>query len=199
VSKTDGYTAYTSGLAASDVYVWKEGGTSVAAKSDATAPTHRASGYWTCPLDATDTGTLGKLVVIAIDTDQLSYRENFTVVSAAAYDALVSGTGNGIRADVQAIAANAITATSIATDAINASKLASSVGDEIAAAVKALVVETNDSITLGEALSVILAVVAGETTTSGGVYKDPSGTDTRATITYNGSNERTGVTLAPSA
>jgi hypothetical protein len=199
VSKTDGYTAYTSGLAASDVYVWKEGGTAVSAKSDATAPTHRASGYWTCPLDATDTGTLGKLVVIAIDTDQLSYRENFTVVSAAAYDALVSGTGNGIRADVQAIAANAITATSIATDAINASKLASSVGDEIAAAVKALVIETNGSITVGQALSVILAATAGVTSTSGAVVKDPSGTSTRITATLNGSNERTAMTLAPSA
>jgi hypothetical protein len=195
VGKSDGYTPYTSGLAASDILVWKEGGTTVASKSDATAPTHRASGIWTVPLDTTDTGTLGQLSVFAVDTDQLTTRHDFFVVPADVYDALKAGTGNGVRASVQAIAAGAITATAIDTDAINASKISSTATDEITASVLAGVVEPNGSITLKKALSGLLALNGGVTTTSGSVFKDPSGTDTRVTITYNGSNERTGVTL----
>ena len=199
VSKTDGYTAYTSGLAATDVLVWKEGGTTVAAKSDASAPTHRASGFWTCPLDATDTGTLGQLAVIAVDTDQLTYRENFIVVPAAVYDAQKAGTGNGVRADVQALAAGAITAAAIATGAIDADALAADAGTELAAAVGALVCEAEGSYTLKQIQSIVLAALAGVTTTSGSVLKTPDGAATRITATLNGSNERTAMTLAPSA
>jgi hypothetical protein len=200
VDDADGKTAETAlTISQSDVLVWKEGGTTVAAKSDATSATHRASGYYTVPLDSTDTGTLGALTVAVHETGALPVRHEFFVVPAAVYDAVKAGTGNGVRADVQALAANSITATAIATDAINASKLASSVGDEIAAAIKALVIETNGSITVGQALSVILAATAGVTSTSGAVVKDPSGTSTRITATLNGSNERTAMTLAPSA
>lgn len=199
VAKSDGYTPYTSGLGATDILVWKEGGTTVSAKSDATAPTHRASGIWTVPLDATDTGTLGQFSVFAVDTDQLTARHDYFVVPAAVYDALKAGTGNGIRSDVQAIAAGAITASAVATGAIDADALATDASTELVAAIKAMVVETNNSITLGQALSVILAACAGVTSTSGAVVKDPSGTSTRITATLNGSNERTAMTLAPSA
>jgi hypothetical protein len=200
VDETDGKTAETAlTISQSDVLLWKEGGTSMAAKNDATSATHRASGYYTVPLDSTDTGTLGALTVAVHESGALPVRHEFFVVPAAVYDAIKAGTGNGVRADIANAQSGVITAAAIATGAIDADALAEDASTELVAAIKAMVVETNDSITLGQALSVILAACAGVTTTSGGVFKDPSGTDTRITATLNSSNERTAITLAPSA
>jgi hypothetical protein len=98
-----------------------------------------------------------------------------------------------------AFAAGAITAAAVASGAIDADALATDAVSEITAAIKALVIETNGSITVGQALSVILASAAGRTTGGGIVFKDPSGTDTRITAVVDGSNNRTTITLAPSA
>lgn len=97
------------------------------------------------------------------------------------------------------IATDAITAGKIAADAIGASELAADAVNEITAAIKALVIETNGSITVGQALSLILAACSGVTASGGTVLKDPSGTSTRITATVNGSNERTAMTVTPSA
>lgn len=200
VDEVDGKTAETAlTISQSDVLLWKEGGTSVAAKSDATSATHRASGYYTVPLDSTDTGTLGALTVAVHESGALPVRHEYFVVPAAVYDAIKAGTGNGVRADIANAQSGVITAAAIATGAIDADALAEDASTELVAAIKAMVVETNDSITLGQALSVILAACAGVTSTSGAVVKDPSGTSTRITATLNGSNERTAMTLAPSA
>lgn len=59
----------------------------------------------------------------------------------------------------------------------------------------ASVVESNASITAQQALSAMLAVLAGVTTSAGAVLKDPSGTTTRVTAVLNASNERTSMTL----
>jgi hypothetical protein len=97
-----------------------------------------------------------------------------------------------------ACAANVIDAAAIAADAIGASELAADAVTEIAAGVKAIVVETNGSITLGQATSVMLAVLAGRTSNSGNTFADPSNTATRVTATTDGSNNRTAMTLNPS-
>jgi hypothetical protein len=97
------------------------------------------------------------------------------------------------------IAASGINASSFAAGAVNAAALATDAVSEITAAIKALVIETNGSITVGQALSVILAATAGVTSSGGAVLEDPSGTSTRITATINGSNERTAMTLTPSA
>jgi hypothetical protein len=116
---------------------------------------------------------------------------------------------NAVQAGGTAWGSGAITAASIASDAITSAKIASGAIDadalatdavsEIVAAIKALVVETEDSVTLGEAMSVILAACAGVTSSGGSVLKDPSGTSTRITATIDGSNNRTAMTLTPSA
>lgn len=67
------------------------------------------------------------------------------------------------------------------------------------AALKALVIETAGSVTLGQAMSVILSAAAGVTSNAGATLKTPDGTATRITATINGSNERTAITLNPSA
>lgn len=100
---------------------------------------------------------------------------------------------------VGAMQSAVIDAASLAADAITAAKVASDVGTEIAAAVKALVLETNGSVTLGQMLSVMYAVLAGVTANGGNTFKDPTGTTTRLTATTDGSNNRTGMSPSPSA
>jgi hypothetical protein len=104
-----------------------------------------------------------------------------------------------VDATIGAMQADTLTATAIAADAITAAKVASDVSAEIAAALKALVVETNGSVTFGQAMSVMLAICAGVTSNGGNTFKDPSGTTTRVTGTTDGSNNRTAVALSPSA
>jgi hypothetical protein len=93
VDETDGKTAETGlTITSSDVQVWKRGGTSLAAKNDATAATHRGLGYYTVPLDATDTNTLGALIVAVHESGALPVRHDFTVVPDHVYDGMVAGT-----------------------------------------------------------------------------------------------------------
>jgi hypothetical protein len=94
VDNTDGFTPETGlTLTSSDFQIWKQGGTSLAAKNDATSATHRGTGYYTVPLDATDTNTLGTLVVTCYEASQaLPVRQDYMVVPDHVYDGLVSGT-----------------------------------------------------------------------------------------------------------
>jgi hypothetical protein len=48
-------------------------------------------------------------------------------------------------------------------------------------------------------MSILLSVLAGVTGTGGTVLKSPNGVATRVTATVNASNERTAMTLTPSA
>jgi len=148
VDETDGQTAET-GLTISqaDVLLWKEGGTTLAQKNEATTCTHRSNGLYTCPLNTTDTNTLGILTVSVDESGALPVRHDYQVVPANVYDALVLGTdvlqvdvsqfGNsngtfsGGRPEVNtthaagtAWGSGAITAASIASDAITAAKIA---------------------------------------------------------------------------
>ena len=91
VDDTDGKTPET-GLTISqgDVLLWKQGGTTLAQKTDATAATHRSNGLYTVPLDATDTGTLGQLIVSVTESGALPVRHNYMVVPANVWDSYFS-------------------------------------------------------------------------------------------------------------
>ena len=93
VDDTDGKTAET-GLTISqgDVLLWKEGGTTFGAKNESTSATHRSNGCYTVPLDATDTNTLGVLVVSVNESGALPVRHDFQVVPANVYNSAVLGT-----------------------------------------------------------------------------------------------------------
>lgn len=84
------------------------------------------------------------------------------------------------------LGADAITNTTFATSAVN----------EIRDAIKAMVIETEGNITLGGSQSIILALLAGRT--NGGAFSTSNNGAVRASFTYTG-NDRTGVTLTPSA
>jgi hypothetical protein len=115
VDSTDGVTPEASlTIAATDVDVSKNGA-AYANKNDATAMTGTgdSQGWYDCVLDATDTGTLGKLDVRCYVSGALPVWREFMVIPANAYDALVAGTGVGVRADVQGWAGTVATAGAI--------------------------------------------------------------------------------------
>lgn len=110
-----------------------------------------------------------------------------------------SGSSIGTAAAVTTISNGGIGAAAFAANAIDAGALATSAVSEITAAIKALVVETAGSYTVGQILSILLSQAAGVTTNGGATFKTPDGVSTRIAGTVNGSNERTAVTLTPSA
>ena len=93
VDETDGKTAETAlTISQADVLLWKEGGTTLAQKNESTACTHRSNGLYTCPINTTDTATLGTLVVSVHESGALPIRQDYKVVPANIYDSIVLGT-----------------------------------------------------------------------------------------------------------
>lgn len=93
LDETDGQTAETSlTISQGDVLLWKEGGTTLAQKNESTSCTHRSNGLYTCPVNSTDTGTLGVLVVSVDEAGAMPIRQNYIVLPANIYDAWVAGT-----------------------------------------------------------------------------------------------------------
>lgn len=91
LDETDGKTAET-GLTISQADVkLSKGGAAFAQKNDANAATHDAGGWYRCQLDATDTGTLGRLIVAVHESGALPVWREFMVVPANEYDSLISG------------------------------------------------------------------------------------------------------------
>ncbi len=97
--------------------------------------------------------------------------------------------------DANAIAGNAITAAKIATDAIDNDALAANAITEIWAST----VETEGSYSAQQVLSILLAVLAGESNTNGTVFRTPNDAATRVSSTLDASNNRTAMTLTPSS
>jgi hypothetical protein len=122
VSITDGFTPVTG---ATPVIRVAKNGVAAGARSSGGAVTHDENGYYLVPLDTTDTNTVGILELETTDAAvYVPFWAKFEVLPGAVYDALVSATGAGIRSDVQAIAAGAITAAVIADGAIDAATFA---------------------------------------------------------------------------
>jgi hypothetical protein len=100
---TDGVTAETAlSLTQAKVRVSKNAA-AFAQKSDTTTATHMENGYYSVPLNATDTGTLGRLRVAVNETGACPVWQDFMVVPSNVYESLVGGTEwletTGLRAD----------------------------------------------------------------------------------------------------
>lgn len=88
---TDGKTAETGlTIANTDIKIWKSGGTTEASKNSG-GGTHIASGRYYAVLDATDTDTLGPLEINVHVSGALPVKLRCIVLTANAYDSLVSG------------------------------------------------------------------------------------------------------------
>lgn len=94
VDSADGDTAET-GLTINntDIKVWKSGATTLADKNSGGA-THIAGGIYYAVLDATDTDTLGPLVLFVHVAGALTVRLECVVLAANIYDSLIGATDN---------------------------------------------------------------------------------------------------------
>lgn len=89
---TDG--AATTGLTLSqaDIRLSKNGG-NMAQKNESTSCTHDELGMYDCPVDTTDTNTLGRLDVVVGETGALIVRELYEVIPQGVYDTLYATNG----------------------------------------------------------------------------------------------------------
>jgi len=87
---TDGKTAETGlTIAQADVRLSKNGG-DIAQKTEATSCTHDELGIYGCPVDATDTATLGRLQLWVHESGALPVWHEYLVIPANVYDSLFS-------------------------------------------------------------------------------------------------------------
>jgi len=87
IVNSSGVAQTAEAITQADVQLWKEGGTVFAQKNESTSCTHRLDGFYTCPINATDTDTEGVLVIQVAEGSNLIWRGNYRVVAADFYDA----------------------------------------------------------------------------------------------------------------
>jgi hypothetical protein len=141
---TDGVTEEES-LAGGGIERAREG-EAFAPRSDTTATVHDAEGWYSCVLNATDTGLVGSLIVKAHSVGtHLPVWHEFMVLPAVSYDTLVLGT-DIFDVNVTAMAADVLTETAIEADAITAGKIANGAIDAdtfVAGAINSTVIGDN--------------------------------------------------------
>lgn len=92
VDSVDGNTEKTAlTIANTDIKLWKNGATTLASKNSG-GGTHISNGIYYAVLDATDTNTLGPMVIYCHMTGALPVRLECCVVSANVFDSWISGT-----------------------------------------------------------------------------------------------------------
>lgn len=92
VDSTDGFTKETAlTINQANVVLSKDNGT-IAQKNDATGGTHDSAGYYSIPLNATDTNTLGRLQIDISISGALPVFVDCWVYQANVYEALFGGT-----------------------------------------------------------------------------------------------------------
>lgn len=210
---TDGATAETG---ESPSVKLAKNGQALAAKSDATTPVHDADGYYNCELDATDTNTVGTLVLtVAKSANALPVRHEFQVVEENVYDAwyaasaaagtdlasILTDTSTTLQAELDGIQAD--------TEDIQSRLPAALVGGRIDATVDGTGMESGavdaildevveGSYTMRQFLrlfaSALGAKVSGAATTTI-VFRDTGDTKDRITATVDEDGNRTAITL----
>ena len=112
VDSTDGNTEETGlTIANTDIKIWKTGATTLANKNSG-GGTHISNGVYYCVLDATDTDTIGPLVVFIHVSGALAVRVPCVVLDEAVYDSLFGTsaltTGGAITVSGGVVSANAV-------------------------------------------------------------------------------------------
>lgn len=102
VDSTDGNTEETAlTIANTDIKLWLTGATTFANKTSGGA-THVANGLYYCVLDATDTATIGPLVVFVHVSGALSVRVECCVLDEAVYDVMFGTTAPATATNITA-------------------------------------------------------------------------------------------------
>lgn len=95
VDSTDGVTAETGlTIANTDIKIWKSGATTLANKNSGGA-THISGGIYYAVLDATDTDTVGGMIIFCAVSGALAVRLECHVYEEAIYDALYAASAPG--------------------------------------------------------------------------------------------------------
>lgn len=166
---TDGVTeetALTPGIEVS------KAGAAFAARNSATAVAHDAEGWYRVELDATDTGTLGPLIVKAHDSaTHLPVWHEFLVVPAHVYDGLVAGTDN-LQVDTVQIGGTAQTARDVGAnvDAAVSTRSSHAAADVWSVATRALTDKAGFSLS-SAGIQAIWDALTSALTTAGSIGK----------------------------
>jgi len=214
IDDTDGKTAETGlTIAQADIRLSKNGG-DFAQTNNTAGATHDENGYYDIPLNATDTGTLGRLRVAVSKSGALPVWQDFLVVTANVYDTLCST--DSLDVNVTALADDVITAgkfdestafplkaadtgsTQVARTGADGDTL-ETLSDEIAAKM-ATAENIEGTYTLKDAIRIILAFAAGKVNgggTSSIKFRSTGDDVDRIQATVDSSGNRTAVTLNP--
>lgn len=206
LDSTDGNTQEVAlAIANTDIKLWKTGATTLANKNSGGA-THISNGIYYAVLDATDTNTLGPMIVFVHVAGALAVRVECCVLSANVYDSFIAGTdvfdvsltqisGSAVSTTSAQLGVNVVNAAGTAwgSGAITAASLAADAVDEI------LDEQIGDStITMRQALKLLTATLGGklsgaETTTI--TFRDVADSTDVVSATVDSSGNRTAITL----
>jgi hypothetical protein len=108
VDETDGRTIESAlTLSQADIRLSKNGA-AFAQKSESSSAAHMENGWYGCALDATDTGTVGRLTLAVNESGALPVWHQFMVLPGMVYDSLVAGS-DFLQVDIQEV--NSVTVT----------------------------------------------------------------------------------------
>lgn len=212
VDETDGRTAESAlTISQADIRLSKNSA-AFAQTNNSAGATHMENGYYSIPLDATDSNTVGRLRVAVNESGALPVWRDFMVLAASVYDAIFGSTAlstldaAGVRTAVGLASANLDTQIGdLPTNAELATSQAAS-DDATLAAIAALnditVAELLDAVvegstTLEGALRLMLSILTGEVTGGGTTtitYRDIGDTKNRVVFTVDASGNRSAVT-----
>jgi len=217
VSATDGNSEQAAlTINASDIKLWQNGATTLASKNSGGA-TYISNGIYYCVLDATDTATLGSLVIFIHVSGALAVKVECVVLTANVYDSLILGSDlldtyvpaytapdnssiSAIKTKTDQLAFTGALvnaqAKGLDADVITSSALAASAVSEIVAGLLAGVVE--GTITVQQALMIVNAALAGKADGGAGTtmhFRNIADTKNRVTATVDPDGNRSAVTL----
>jgi hypothetical protein len=225
LDNADGDTEKTGlSIANTDIKIWKTGASSLVSKNSGGA-THMANGLYYAVLDATDTNTLGPLVLFVHVSGGLAVRLECCVLAGAMFDWLfgtaipldaaatrsavglatanldtqLSTIAGYIDTEVAAIKAKTDTLPSSPAAAGDAMALTSGERSTLAAAILDLANAIETGLTVREALRLLTAaeggVVAGMTSTTVTIKNAVANSKTRITATVDADGNRSAVTI----
>lgn len=190
---TDGNTEMTGlTIANTDIKVWKTGATSLANKNSGGA-THISNGIYYAVFDATDSNTIGPMVVFIHVATALAVKVECRVLDEAVYDALY---GTTALATATNITAGTLTTVTNLTNAPTNGDLTATMKTSVTTAATAAtptVAAVTANVTLGN------NAIANATFTAGTAIPRCTLTDTTTTVTNNvtlGSNAIANATFA---
>jgi hypothetical protein len=155
-------------------------GANIIQKADTSSCSHDELGIYGCPLNTTDTNTLGRLQLWVHESGALPVWHEYMIVDTNVYDSLF-GTDR-LQTHTAEMTAGVITASVLASDAVD------EILDEV----------IEGSITLRQAMRVLLAANAGRSTGGGTAnikFRDNANSKDRISATVDSNGNRTAMTL----